>query len=74
MRKLSKVMRVRTLVDKSKLKKYLLKRLVNASKARETSQMNVINEIIIELDKGHFDYNYKVLEKAVTNFDKYIEG
>lgn len=74
MRKLSKVMRVRTLVDKSKLKKYLLKRLVNASKARETSQMNVINEIIIELDNGKFDYNYKVLEKAVTNFDKYIEG
>lgn len=62
------------LIDKSKLTKFLLDRLVIASRERETSQMNVINEIIIELDKGHFDYNYKVLEKAVTNFDKYIEG
>lgn len=62
------------LIDKSKLTKFLLDRLVIASKARETSQMNVINEIINELDNGKFDYNYKVLEKAVTNFDKYIEG
>lgn len=62
------------LIDKSKLTKFLLDRLVIASRERETSQMNVINEIIIELDNGKFDYNYKVLEKAVTNFDKYIEG
>lgn len=62
------------LIDKSKLTKFLLDRLVIASRERETSQMNMINEIILQVDNGAFDFDYTRITKAVNDYSNYIKG
>lgn len=60
------------LIDKNKLIRYLIERLVSSSKARNVAEMNLINELIEHAEGGTFDFDYSRLEFAINDFENYI--